>query len=73
FPSVKKIEFYKDHWHLFVLDEKKLLFVELDPRRPVNFYPLSEKIKDFWYFEKEGLLLILKDNGSFFILKTDLT
>ena len=73
FPSVKKIEFYKDHWHLFVLDGERLLFVELDPRKPVNFYPLSEKVKDFWYFEKEGFVLILKDNGSFFILKTDLT
>ena len=67
-PSVKKIEFYKDNWYLFVLVNKKLFFLELDPREPINSYSLSNNVENFWYFKEKNFLLLLKNN-NFFILK----
>ena len=66
-PSVKKIEFYKDNWYLFILKDNTLFFLELDSRKPINLYPLSKNVKNFWYFKEKNFLLLLKKNGLFIL------
>jgi len=70
--AVKNIFWYKDSHHLFVdyLDSdgiKKVDFVEIDDRPPINKYTLFEGVSDFYYEPISNRPYFVKESKLYFI------
>lgn len=69
---VKNIFWYKDSHHLFVdyLDSdgiKKVDFVEIDDRPPINKYTLFEGVSNFYYEPITNRLYFIKESKPYFV------
>lgn len=61
--SIRRISWYRDSDHIFILYPEELYFSEIDSRSPISFFPIARNVEKFAY-DAQSKRLYLLQNGN---------